>query len=52
MAELNEKQQCLYDKLILAINIACYEKPNNREFMIRTLDELIEDLLNERNNYR
>ena len=47
MAELNEKQQRLYDKLILRINLICNEMPKNRKFMINTLDELIEDLLNE-----
>ena len=52
MPELNEKQQRLYDKLILGINMVCNEMPNTRDLMIKTLDELIEDLLNEWNNYR
>ena len=50
MAELNEKQQNLYEELLHYINVA--STGNLREAMIETLDNLIEDLLKEWDNLR
>ena len=51
MAELNEKQQTLYEILLNFINVAC-DSETIRKTLINLIDDLIEDLLKEWDNLR
>ena len=52
MAELNDIQQKLYDKIISGLNLLADEYPLTVKLIIQDLDTLVEDLLNKWNNLR
>ena len=52
MAELNEEQQELYDRLITGICLLSLDRDKTRELLIETLDNLVESLLKEWDNFR
>lgn len=47
MRELNDKAQKLYDELIDKINYYLDIMPKSKEKLIKTLDDLVDELLNE-----
>ena len=52
MAELNDKQQALYDKIIKGLNLFAADYPKSVRLIINDLDNLVEDLLKEWDNLR
>ena len=52
MAELNDIQQKLYDKIISGLNLLADEYPLTIKLIIQDLDALVEDLLKEWDNLR